>query len=579
MDNDVLILRALNYLRSTHLPSYVALRMLLESADPRRLGSIVDALIMQATFRKQYRLLELKRFKSHDGTKATYRNYYVPSPSGALADTYALGILHDAGVLQRHADVFSYRPPLSKSYGRNFEYFAEGYRERNELIASALESSGSVAVVTDISNFYPSVDGESALLKLLDCFKRTGLAASRDLKVVEAAARRSISDETGGLRIGMEMSHVLASVYLGSLDATMRVQFPSRYFRYVDDIVLVVSSREVDGALAALDGQLDLLKLKRNPQKDAISDMAEWGGYRSARTQSMTGGGDCLRELKFRVKLLLARRPNLASELEESFQSRSIYLPIDQLMAASRDVGWRLKVIEFFKKNWRVVLKYRFDRIEDVVAASAECRTEILALLSLVISRGITGNPGAVARRWQIQSARFAINRALYFADKSDLASIIQFTQGVDELFEARAVCEALNGNFSGIALTPGPAVAAGAQLLSLRRMNVPDDVVAISLFGGLEVSADFEAHLSLRGVGSPFSNTTNWPDDLRGLLALARNERIELMGRIPRYGAEVSSLATNFPSGSEREIAKTRFMSAESVVLDALSLDSAYGS
>lgn len=579
MDHDVLILRALNYLRSTHLPSYVALRMLLESVDPRRSKSIVDALIMQATIRKQDRVLELQRFKSHDGSKATYRNYFVPSPSGALADAQALGLLHEANALERHADIFSYRPPPSRGYGRNFEYFADGYRERNDAIAAALAADNKVAVITDIANFYPSIDGESALQKLLERLASTGLATTRDSRIVEAAARRAISDEIGGLRVGMEMSHALASVYLNSLDDSMRAKFPSRYFRYVDDVVIVASPIEIDGALAALDNELALLGLKRNPRKDAIADNAEWGGYRAATKRSMTGGVDCLRQLKFRVKLFLSRHPNLLSQLGEVFESRNIYLPLDQLMSASADVGWRRRVLEFIRNDWRVVLDYRFDRLEDVVSAAVECRAEILNLLGVVLARGVTGDAGAIARRWHVQSARFAINRALYFVDQSDLASIIEFTKGADELFEARVVCEALSGNFAGLALTPGPAVAAGTQLLSLRRTDVPDDVAAISLFGGSQVAADFEAHLSLRGLSTAFGDTADWPDDLRGLIALTRNERVELRNRMPRYGAEVSSLAINYSSNRAKEIAKTRFMSTESVVLDALSLDSAYGS
>ncbi len=579
MNNDVLVLRSLNYLRSTHLPSYVALRMLLESVDPTRLELVVDALVMQATMRKHDRVLALRRFKSHDGDRATYRDYFVPSPTSVLADTYALGVLHDADVLQRHEDVFSYRPPPTHSYGRNFEYFADGYRARNDMIAAALGSGDAIALVTDITNFYPSVDGERALAKLLESFSRSGLATRRDSKIVEVAARRAISDDTGGLQVGLELSHALASVYLRPLDEKMRAQFPSRYFRYVDDVVIVVNPQEVSGALAALDRELKLLGLKRNPKKDSIANGMEWGGYRAATKRSITGSGDCLRELKFRTKLFLARHPDQAAGLGQALLSQNVYLPLDQLMSASRDFNWRRQVLEFFRSNWRVVLKYRFDVIEDIAAAAAKCRTEILALLTLVLSRGIAGDPGSIVRRWQVQSARFAINRALYFADSSDLTSIVQFTKDVEELFEAKVVCEALGGDFSGLALTPGPAVAAGAQLLSLRGVVVPEDVAAMSLLGGVQVGADFEAHLALRGLVEPFGDVEDWPDDLRGLIALSRSERVEFRGRIPRYGDEVSSLATNFSSERAREIAKTRFMSAESIVLDALSLDSGYGS
>lgn len=579
ISKDVQVLRALNHLRATHLPSYVALRMLLESVDPTRWASLIDAMVLQATIRKRHRVLELKRFKSHDGNKAIYRNYFIASPSVALADACALALLHDAGALQRQEDVFSYRPPQSRSYGRNFEFFADGYRERNDAIAAAMAAPNQVAVITDIENFYPSIDGTNALRMLLERFQATKLATKQNARVVESAARRAISDAAGGLLIGMEMSHALATVFLSSLDEAMRTRYPSKYFRYVDDIVIVVSPKEVDDALSALDNELELLGLKRNSRKDAVADVAEWGGYRDATKRSEGGGIDCLRQLKFRLKLFLARHPIRLNELGSALRSRNIYLPLDQLMAASSDVSWRQRVREFVRNDWKVIHGYQFDRLEDVVRAAVKCREEVLRLLNDVLAVGIVGDPGAVARRWNIQRARFAINRAFYFADTSNLASIIEFTKGVEELYEARVVCEALLGNFTNLALTPGPAVAAATQLLSLRLTEVPDGVSAIALFGGFQVVADFDAHLSLRGLAAPSTSGPDWPDDLRGLIAFLHNERIDLDGRAAGYGAEVSSLAINYSPSRAREMARTRFMTAESVVFDALSLDSAYGS
>ncbi|MBB1471649.1 RNA-directed DNA polymerase [Luteimonas sp. MC1782] len=482
-------------------------------------------------------------------------------------------------MLAKQEDVFSYRPPPSRDYGRSFEYFADGYRERNDAIFAALATGDSVAVVADIENFYPSVDGMAALEKLLGRFAKTALATPRNLRVVESAARRAISVATGGLQVGLELSHALASVYLHSLDSGLRLKFPSRYFRYVDDVVMVVKADEVDSALSTLDCHLGSLGLKRNPKKDSIADAQAWQGYQTATMRSVDGGGDCLRDLKFRIKLYLARNPDQLGLLGESLRAHDIYLPLDQLMFASRDADWRRRVVGFFKNDWRVVLKYRSDRVDDVVSAAKGCRNQIMSLLDSVISKGVAGDPLSVSRRWQVQGARFAINRALYFSSKADLVSIVQFTQGVDELFEARVVCEALNDEFSGLALTPGPAVAAATQLLALRQGDVPEAAAAMALLGGAEISADLEVHIALRGLGEPADDPVGRPNDLRGLVAIARGERVELDGRISGYGHEVSSLATNFSSARAREIAQTRLMSAESIVLDALSLDSGYGS
>lgn len=554
--------------------------MLLESTDPARLDSLLETIVTQTAVRKEHRVLGLKRFKSAEGERIKFRDFFVPSPTSAIADAYALDLLHRTGALIRRPDVFSYRPPPAADYGRSFEHFADGYRERNEAISAAMIERDSVAVVADIENFYPSVDGELAIRKLMSLVANCGASVeSRQVAVIESAARRALSKDSGGLRIGLELSHALASVYLHELDVAMRTRFPGRYFRYVDDVVVVTSASDRDEVLAVLDAQLESLGLKRNANKDSVASASEWRGYLDATRRSTGAGYDPLAALKFRLKLFLARNPGRLAELEASLRSRDVYLPISQLLHSGRDVTWRSRVAEFVNNGWRVLFKYRFDNVEDLAHASTLCRAEVLGLLRATVEKGVSAESGTVARRWQVQGARFAINRALYFADSKDLALIAAFASGVDELAEARAVCEALTGNLGRLALTPGPAVAAGAQLLSIRGVGVPDNISAASLFASPEVSADFETHLSLRGLATPVLMSQDWTEDLRGLISLAKGERLRRTDRTIRYGTEVASLSANFSIERARAMARTRFLPQESVVLDALSLDSAYGS
>lgn len=578
-DTRIIILRALNHLRTAHLPSYVALRMLLEAAAPERLEAIIDAVLVQTAVRKRDRILKLRRFKSRDGNHVDYRGYFVPSPSSALSDSYALACLHDGGVLRRSPDVFSYRPPPSQDYGRNFEHFADGYLERNRLVASALQSSdGLVALVTDIEKFYPSIDGDRAVQRLCAEIDRVGTLSHRQIRIALAAAKRAICVDTGGLRIGLEMSHALASLYLTGLDHELRSRFPGRYFRYVDDIVVVVPLGNEQEALNALDGQLEKLSLRRNPKKDAIAELEEWRGFVVAGRRSVGNSADCLRDLKFRIKLFLARNPQQAEQLSSALKKGGIYLPIEQLQHASGVSSWRQKVSDFVRGGWQVVHRYRFDNVGDVASAASQCKIEILQLLRAVMNSGVADGSGSVARRWKVQGARLAINRALYFADSDVLSEIIDFTDGVAELAEANAVCRALAGDFAMLVATPGPAVAAASQLIALRGSVVPDDVIALSFHEGAEVSADFQAHVSLRGLALPSIAAEGWSSDLRSLVEFGSG-RSSGRDRISQYGEEISALRVNYSLGDAQAIARTRFMSAETIVLDALSLDSAYGS
>lgn len=571
--NRVIALRTLNYLRATHLPTYVALRLLLESTAQTRLGGVLDGIIDQAAIRRSQRTIKLRRFKSIDEGRFRYRDYFVSSPSEALSDSYALERLYAAGALVRSADVYSYRPPPTRDYGRNFEHFSVGYKERNESIASALKRYGGIALVTDVKSCYPSIPGERAVDALLE--KMAGVSIEpRDSVIVRASAERAVEPDANGragLRVGLEFSHALANTYLMSLDASVGRKYSGRYFRYVDDIVLVVDPSEVSEALGFLDQGLESLGLKRNHDKDATADEREWGEYRLVGARSLSGASDCLASLKFRLKLFLARNPSRISDLAKTFEDKGIYLPLDQLLHGAENRAWRERVADLFAQGWRVLLQYRFDEFDDVVSAAVSCRAQVLSLMDEAVERGISGSSGSVPRRWRVQAARFAINRSLYFADRSSLNRIIEFSAAIPELAETHAVCQSLIGNISHLIFTSGPAVAAATQLMALRGVDLPEETAELSLIAGDAISADLEAHAALRGLGSFDFDVTHRSPDLRGLVALSR--RLPFETSPFGYGSEVASLACNVSQSRLAEVAATRFTSREEVVLDALSL------
>lgn len=578
---EITSLRALNYLRATHLPSYVALRCLMQTTAPGRFESILETIVTQATIRRHPRVLNLRRFKALENDRYIYRSYFVPAPSAALADAYALGVLHNTQVVKRYSDVFSYRPPPSPSYRRNYEHFSSGYKERNHAVATALVDNELVAVVTDIKSFYPSISANVAVNSLMSRCSALGVISGRDLAIVQACAERSalLEGEGGGLGIGMEMSHALANQYLLDADHILRNHFPSRYFRYVDDIVLVVKRSEVRSALSFLDETLANLGLERNPDKDCISDRSEWSLFEMIGKRSSNESGDCLANLKFRIKLFLARNPDSLVDLREGLQSGNVHLPLDQLMQGASELSWRLRVSDFLRRGWKVLLRYRFDSLGDVLAAAFECRSEVLGVLSRNLENGVAEEIGLVARRWRIQALRFSINRAFYFADDPMLRRIASFAGVIPELAETRAVCEALVGDCTRLVHMPGPAVAATTQLMALRGLKASANFESLSLFAGLDMSADLEAHLGLRELGSFSTDVSNRDTDLLALIGLARRQRFRRVEDQFGYGSEVQALAANFSSNQLSEMARTRFLSQEDVVLDALSLDSAYGS
>lgn len=574
------VIRTLNYLRGVHLPTYVALRLMLARVPAGSLNTFVEQVINQVTLRKAPRVLNLKRFKSIVDGKFVYRNYSVPSPTSAIADSYAISVIHSHRVIDRRKYVYSYRRPLEEDYPKSFEHFSIGYRERNDGIARALDDPAMAAVIVDIRNFYPSVDAQKAREILLRRLSATPNLNRRDRSVVLASAERaSVSLKLGqrtGLRVGPEMSHVLADISLEESDSTLFDMFGDRYFRYVDDIVVVVPKGDASAARSTIGKVIEQAGHAISEEKDAVVNADDWLGYREISRRLESESSSALNRFKFRAKLYMAKRPPDVEALKEALRAAGIFLPIDQLLDASRQRAWRYRVSSLFSRRWKVVASYWNDSLADVVIAARDCKQHVISEVDRALDGGVSSAYSSVARKWRIQGARVAFNRALYFADESTLHRIQRYASEIPELAETSAVCMALLGDVSRVMWMPGPAVAAFSQVASIRGLSLPNlgDLVGAGESG---VLADISAHFSLRGGSDDFSAPDLDPD-FEGLIAFARGSSdIQELAYVGGYGAEVASLGINSSRHERMEAASTRFALDEDVVLDALSLSASY--
>ena len=578
VDLNSTVIRTLNYLRGVHLPTYVALRLMLDRVEPSELDRFINAVVTQATIRKVPRVLGLKRFKAVVGGEHVYRNYSVPSPTSALADTYAISILHSRKVVDRRAFVYSYRRP-DEGASRTFEHFSIGYKERNEAIGRALGDEALVAVVIDIRNFYPSVDAANVLEILGRRLSATGAITARDRSVIMGSAERACVQARGrggGLRVGPEMSHILADISLENVDSILSGAFGGRYFRYVDDIVVVVPKSEAATARKFVGSVVEEAGHSISEEKDCVAEARDWLGYMAVSRRLQSRSSIALNNFKFRAKLFLAKRPPDAEALRVALRDSGVFLPVDQLLDASRQKAWRYRVSSLFSKNWRVVAEHWHDSLTDVVAAGLDCRRHVIGEVDRLLEERAGTEEAMVARKWRIQDARMAINRALYFADDGTLKKIHSYTSAAPELAETAAVCMALLGDSSQVIKMPGPAVAAFSQVAGIRGASFP----SLTNLGGIvddAVMADISAHFALRGgrYGTPVLDLDS---DSQGLVAMAQGSfDVRRLAQAGGYGSEVAALAVRSSIQERVHAASTRFSLSEDVVLDALSLSANY--
>jgi len=247
--SNIIAVRALNHWRPLFIPTYLSLRLLLRQIpDPKTSYYLEKVLVRKLPIRNLPRYRKFVRFKNHkESGEIKYREFFAASPSSALGEAHILKILSNMKSFANRANVFSYRWPLYELGGRSFSYFFSGYQERNNLVTEYLNTDPDyVVVVFDIKNFYPSVNREIVCERLNNHL--IDLEDNKLREYISSTCWQMVNVAESGIPIGPGLSHVLGNLALEKLDDRMSKKIGGRYLRYVDDIFLVLSPKEIKGS-------------------------------------------------------------------------------------------------------------------------------------------------------------------------------------------------------------------------------------------------------------------------------------------------------------------------------------------
>lgn len=249
MDESVIALRALNDYRRASPLTYLGIRHLLRSTVGRsdRWARGVSPLRVGRGEAAAY--LPSLLYKESSPAGPQFRQAAFPSPAMAVAESALLAeCSRIGGPFMTSDDVFSYRlnaPGLPDgSFDRYFPLF--GARHRAIAVVCRHHPEDRV-LYADIRRFYPSVRRGTAVRAWSAACDSSGLGASwRELGLRLLTHPRELG---GGLLIGPQFSHLIGHLVLTEFDASMRRRYRARFFRYVDDIALVIPRQAKDDAL------------------------------------------------------------------------------------------------------------------------------------------------------------------------------------------------------------------------------------------------------------------------------------------------------------------------------------------
>ena len=575
--SDLLGLRALQATRKLHLPTYVATRFLLDSSAGKSEGSWAKTILPRKySMRDLGRFQKTTRFKKirADGSYE-YRSYDVPSPTTAITEALLLARFSTSAAFEKSTNVYSYLWPSSASCPYNFEHYVNGYKRRNRDIELLLEANkDAVVIVSDIEKFYPSILRNRAKVRLNNAMrdggidKETQMVASLMLEHLFAAIPGQ-----RGIATGPEFSHVIGDLALASMDKYLSEHYQDAYFRYVDDIVLVVSADKVKLTEKRLrDLALDE-ELTVHPDKTEVVSGEEWLKHGPHHADGVAENS--FESLVFLIKVYLFKHPGVEKKLEKRMFDNGFNIPIDRLVWSSRSKAFVRRLKTFTLRRWWVAIQALIANERDVIEKALLVRETVRNSLIQQLESGAP--KGATRRRWYIQNLRYLTNRAFYLMSAGDLGFLIDPLSRLPEFAETVALLKMLvQGLTEDILKMPGAALMAGAGMLKQvgRKLQLPNaianldratvDAISILLLFDV-VSVDEKIYDQLEGYDKELL-----------LFSGGQTPATRVMDDFS-YIDEIRSLQLLRTKTDIISMIESRFSDQESVVFDALDIGGEY--
>lgn len=265
-----------------------------------------------------------------------YRERLILKGAGKPPRTISIPTIRDRLTLRATNDALSATFPESRSL-RPHSYI--------KRICSALKEAGddTVFVRMDVREFYPSIDHDMLIKKL---YKKLN-----DEKII-SLIKRAISTPTGsstknprGVPQGLSISNILSSIYMTSLDASLSKKFT--YFRYVDDILILIQHSESEAAFKTVRRALSRLKLKCHDlaqrgksQISPVADGIEYLGFHIRKSRISVRHSSFTRMMENILSVITEYRHN---RRKKSSQSRLVYrlnLKISGCVFGGERFGW-----------------------------------------------------------------------------------------------------------------------------------------------------------------------------------------------------------------------------------------------
>jgi hypothetical protein len=503
---ELLAVRAVNQYRCRDILAYLGLRYYLNNDYAKKdiwARDISTYLVKTREAPVYFCSCHFKEM-AENNVDVIYRNIYLPGPNEVLAEAALLYDCSSEPTFQSLQCVYSYRFPELSSKEGVFKAYFPGYQERNASIAKVCSNLGGTDKVvryTDIKKFYLSITHELALQSWREACEPSNLSTSfRELGeqlLTQYNETSTTNNEGRGLLTGPMLSHLIANLVLVKVDKLMFQNMKGKYWRYVDDFVLVGDSNQVESGRRLLNSVLsDMGFSLHDERKDFEVESNVW-------LQSLTdfdaSKSKIWTSLVVNIKRFLITKPEKRSVLQNAFSDAGINIPVVDYSSVVAEIPYREKFFNWLIKYSWAPNSLRSLTVDKLVRDALQVRKAYCQEINNLLDQG--SNIRGYARKQLISKLRFLAMRLSYLATSDTLSSLSTALMDYPELYLQSRVMESIRSRDVSLLIKFGSnAVQAAAQILRIK-----NDVVRCSLSSFGEVELQGLAILRLNGLKIEF--------------------------------------------------------------------------
>lgn len=193
----------------------------------------------------------------------------------------------------------------------------------------------------DVKQFFPSLDHDILLAKLKEKISDP---------MVISLLKKSLNRSQQGIAQGLSIASVLAAIYLNEVDREFKSRTSIRYFRFVDDILILCKASEAKQIESDMQQRMQALKLDLHPMK--IGGKSEIGQLKKDELEYLgfVFKGESLSVRKTSVDRLRNRLIQLVNRFKHEYPSykkadldefyRKLNLKITGCLYRDKQYGW-----------------------------------------------------------------------------------------------------------------------------------------------------------------------------------------------------------------------------------------------